>query len=383
MDEAHEMVVGWMREADMSAHVDEMGNLIGHYAGCEEGSPRWLLGSHLDTVPNAGKYDGALGVLLAIEVVSQLAGQKLPFAIEVIGFSEEEGVRFKTPYLGSRAIAGTFDPRSLDLLDPNGISMTQSLRHFGLLPDAWANARYQGDAVIGYLEAHIEQGPVLEALDAPLGIVTDIVGQSRLQVRFSGQPGHAGTLPMHLRRDALAAASEWVLCVEATAMSKEGLVATVGSLEVHPNTPNVVAGKAVCSLDVRHASDAVREAAVEELLLAAHDLSTRRGLKFEVLGRSSQKAVPMDEQLRARLQSACDSMGVTAPEMASGAGHDAAIMAALCPCAMLFLRTPGGASHCPEEAVNLDDVALALQAMHSFLLSLNIPTGEHFESSTF
>lgn len=384
MNDAHELVAGWMREAAMMPHVDEMGNLLGYMASSSGVSSKtWLLGSHLDTVPNAGKYDGALGVLLAIETVSLLRDHVLPFALQVIGFSEEEGVRFKTPYLGSRAIAGTFDPQLFELCDANGISMGQALRHFGLVAEDWEEARYYSSAVAGYLEAHIEQGPMLESLGAPLGIVTDIVGQSRLQVRFSGQSGHAGTLPMHLRRDALAAASEWVLVVEAMAGAKEGLVATVGSLDVRPNTPNVVAGEAICSVDVRHASDAVRETAVEELLLAARDLSTRRGVKFEVLGRSSQKAVPMDTSLRTRMQSACDELGVRAPAMVSGAGHDAAIMATLCPCAMLFLRTPGGASHCPEEAVNLDDVALALQAMHSFLVSLTNPIGELNESPTF
>ncbi|BCM93909.1 N-carbamoyl-L-amino-acid hydrolase [Abditibacteriota bacterium] len=385
MDEAHEMVVGWMREAALTPHVDEMGNLIGHYPANETNAngKKWLFGSHLDTVPNAGKYDGALGVLLAIEVISQLQGQPLPFAIEVIGFSEEEGVRFRTPYLGSRAIAGTFDPNLLSLLDHNGVSMAQALRHFGLAPEGWEHARYQSDSILGYLEAHIEQGPLLETLDAPLGIVTDIVGQSRLQVRFKGQSGHAGTQPMNLRRDALTAASEWVLAVESLGGATEGLVATVGSLDVGPNTPNVVAGETVCSLDVRHPNDSARESAVEKLLATASDIATRRNINFEILARSSQKAVPMDTQLREQLQAACDGLSVNAPEMVSGAGHDAAIMAMLCPCAMLFLRTPGGASHCPEEAVDLDDVALALEAMHSFLLSLSPETGELIESPTF
>ncbi len=385
MDGAHETVVGWMREAALTPHVDEMGNLIGHYSASAESSDdkKWLFGSHLDTVPNAGKYDGALGVLLAIEVVSQLQGKRLPFAIEVIGFSEEEGVRYKTPYLGSRAIAGTFIPQHLSLLDANGVSMAGALRQFGLTPDGWEHARYESDTVLGYLEAHIEQGPALEALGAPLGIVTDIVGQSRLQVRFRGQSGHAGTQPMKLRRDALTAASEWILAVEALGTATDGLVATVGAIDVGPNTPNVVAGETVCSLDVRHASDTVRENAVERLLAIASEIAMRRNIHVEVLARSSQKAVPMDAHLRGHLQAACKELGIEAPEMASGAGHDAAIMATLCPCAMLFLRTPGGASHCPEEAVDVDDVALALETMHSFLISLAQEKGELIESPTF
>jgi allantoate deiminase len=413
MGEAHELVAGWMREARMTPRVDELGNLIGHYpvgetaivsglssqvtelspqvdglspevsgflpkvaglspevAALSEKGAVFLLGSHLDTVPNAGKYDGALGVLLAIEVVSLLEGQRLPFAIEVIGFSEEEGVRFKTPYLGSRALAGTFDPALLELRDDQGLSMRQVLRGFGLVPEDWPRARHQSEDIRGYLEAHIEQGPVLESLGAPLGIVTDIVGQSRLRVRFAGQAGHAGTLPMNGRRDALAAASEWVLLVENLAGQTPGLVATVGALDVHPNTPNVVAGEVVCSLDVRHADDETREKAVERLLEAARGIAARRGMEVEVVARASQNAVPMNPQLREHLREACDELGVFAPEIASGAGHDAAIMATLCPCAMLFLRTPIGASHCPEEDVLAEDVARALGAMSEFLRAL-------------
>ncbi|RYX83546.1 allantoate amidohydrolase [bacterium] len=384
MAQANEMVANWMSEATMTPRVDELGNLIGHYGAREKSptAPKLLFGSHLDTVPNAGKYDGMLGVLLAIEVVSLLQGQHLPFAVEVIGFSEEEGVRYKTPYLGSRAIAGTFDSYLLGLLDSNGISMSQALHQFGLPPEAWQNARYDSAGIIGYLEAHIEQGPLLEALDAPLGIVTDIVGQSRLQLRFMGQSGHAGTLPMQWRRDALVATSEWILAVESFGNVTDGLMATVGTINVGPNTSNVVPGETICSLDVRHANDAVRETAVDGLLAMASRIAAQRGIGFEVLARSNQNAVPMDSRLRSLLQRACDKTGVHAPEMVSGAGHDAAVMATLCPCAMLFLRTPGGASHCPEEAVLVDDVALALEAMHSFLLSIARETGEHFESPT-
>lgn len=403
MGEAHELVAGWMREARMTPRVDEIGNLIGHYPAGEIAqatraalevadspsksagfAPRgdssslegaglfgegtvFLLGSHLDTVPNAGKYDGALGVLLAIEVVSLLDGERLPFAIEVIGFSEEEGVRFKTPFLGSRALAGTFDPALLELRDDQGLSMRQVLRGFGLVPEDWPRARHQNANIWGYLEAHIEQGPVLESLGAPLGIVTDIVGQSRLRVRFAGQAGHAGTLPMNGRRDALAAASEWVLLVENLAGQTPGLVATVGALDVHPNTPNVVAGEVVCSLDVRHADDETRETAVERLLEAARGIAARRSIEVEIVARAGQNAVPMNPQLRKRLREACDESGVFAPEIASGAGHDAAIMATLCPCAMLFLRTPSGVSHCPEEDVLAEDTALALGTMSEFL----------------
>ncbi len=380
MDAAHEMVAGWMREAGMTPHVDEMGNLIGHFPSVHntEDAPLFLFGSHLDTVPNAGKYDGMLGVLLAIEVVETLGARPadLPFALEVIGFSEEEGVRFRTPYLGSRALAGTFDAAFLELKDKNGISMRQAMRHFGLVPDEWRAARHTSTSannsqqIVGYFEAHIEQGPFLEALGAPLGIVTSIAGQSRVRVRFSGQSGHAGTCPMPLRRDALAAASEWVLAVEALGQKSPGLVATVGILEVDSAASNIVPGEVMCSLDVRHGIDGTRETAVETLLQTARDLCARRGVGFEKLSHADQNAVPMDKTLLNHLKTACEALQLSAPEMVSGAGHDAAIMASLAPCAMLFLRTPGGASHCPEEAVALEDVALAIESMKSFLIEV-------------
>lgn len=387
MHEVNTIVAAWMQEAGMTTCVDEMGNLVGHLpepSGTSfDGDAVWLIGSHLDTVPNSGKYDGVLGVLLGIEVVSLLRSYKLPFAVEVIGFSEEEGVRFKTPYFGSRALAGTFNPSYLDLLDGNGTSMRDAMLAFGLVPEDWYKANFQSRDVLGYLEIHIEQGPLLEALDAPLGIVTDIVGQSRLQLRFRGQAGHAGTQPMNLRRDALAAASEWVLAVEKLGQETDGLVATVGFLNNSPNTPNVVPREVVCTLDVRHAGDEAREFAVEELLATAQTIGARRHVAFEVLARSGQEAVPMNALLRSHLRAACEPLGVLAPEMASGAGHDAAIMATLCPCAMLFVRTPGGASHCPEEAVTLEDVALALQAMHGFFERITHQSGEPIESRTF
>ncbi len=390
MHDAHRMVSGWMREAGMTVRIDEMGNLIGHYAARAASdalsaasdapdasqTPVLLLGSHLDTVPNAGKYDGILGVVLGIETVAALHGERLPFAVEVIGFSEEEGVRFKTPYLGSRAIAGSFDAAVLNLRDAGGTTMAQSLRDFGLEPDNWPRAACDASRVLGYLEAHIEQGPVLEERGVALGIVSDIAGQSRLQVRFSGEAGHAGTLPMHGRRDALTAASEWVLEVENRARRTLGLVATVGSLTVAPNTPNVVAAQVTCSLDVRHAQNSVRESAVAKLVAGAHAIAERRDVGFEILSRNAQPAVPMNDVMRRDLQRVCESLGVAAPTVVSGAGHDAAVLASLCPCAMLFLRTPGGASHSPLEAVLIQDVALALHAMHGFLLETARNGGE-------
>lgn len=367
---AHELIGAWMREAGMTTRVDDLGNLIGHYAGASEDAPLFLLGSHLDSVPNAGKYDGVLGVLLAIEAVAALDGARLPFALEVLGFSDEEGIRYGTPYLGSRALAGTFDEALLQGRDEREISMRDAIVAFGLDPD-WRGVSYAARKVAGYLETHIEQGPVLESEGAPLGIVSAIAGQSRWRVRFFGQAGHAGTLPMHFRRDALAAASEWILAVEATARQSQGLFATVGMLTIDAGAANVVPGEVECSLDVRHANDGARGDAVAELLDAAQEIALRRGVEIETRRKSEQSAVPMNTRLRAHLATAVAQLGVAAPSIVSGAGHDAVIISALCPVAMLFLRTPGGASHCPDEAVWPADVELALRALSGFLALLS------------
>lgn len=366
---SHKLMSGWMREAGLEARVDAVGNLIGR-AGT--GNQVFIVGSHLDSVPNAGKYDGILGVMLALEAVSQvvLARPDLPLSLEVIGFGDEEGVRFGTPYLGSRAVAGSFDESLLDLRDQDELSLRQALQSFGRDPQAWPDARYEARRVAGYFEAHIEQGPALEHLQAPLGIVSAIAGQSRLRVRFAGQAGHAGTLPMNHRRDALAAASEWILQVESHAAQTDGLVATVGRLEIEPNTRNVVAGEVVAALDVRHQDDMTRREAVEAMLEAAREVSQRRGLSCEMLSHDEQSAVPMDDLARARLAQAATFEGIEAPTLVSGAGHDAVIMAGIAPVSMLFLRSPGGKSHCPEEAVDAADVALALRVMQRVLHSV-------------
>jgi allantoate deiminase len=283
--------------------------------------------------------------------------------VEVIGFSEEEGVRYAAPYLGSRAMAGTFDPALLQRRDANGISMAEAIESFGL-DSNWQSAGRDPDGILAYLEAHIEQGPVLERLDQPLAVVTAIAGQSRYRVRFRGQPGHAGTLPMAGRQDALAAASEWILAVEKAGGETEGAVATVGSVTVTPNAGNVVPGEVLCSLDVRHARDEVRLPLVEQLLDTAEAIAARRGIACETELVSRQNAVPMDSEMCQLLHEAA---GELVPGLVSGAGHDAAIMAGLVPAGLLFLRNPGGLSHCPEESVTLDDVAEALDAIWRFV----------------
>ncbi|HLJ93470.1 MAG TPA: Zn-dependent hydrolase, partial [Gemmataceae bacterium] len=315
-------------------------------------------------------FDGVLGVLLGIAAVQALGGRRLPFAVEVLGFSEEEGIRYRVPYLGSLATAGRFDLMLLERIDAHAVTLAEAIRAFGLDPAQIPMAAYPRQRILGYLEAHVEQGPVLEKLNLPVGIVAAIVGHSRLWASFQGNAGHAGTLPMEDRHDALAAAAEFVLEVERLARSVDGLRATVGALTVKPGAVNVVPGLATFSLDVRHADDAVRQRAVAQLLDQAEDLARKRGVRFHMEHIEQQPAVKADPRLTKMLVAAVETMGFPAMHMVSGAGHDAAVMASLTPMTMLFLRSPGGVSHHPDEAVVPGDVQVALEVMVNFLFCL-------------
>ncbi|MER3444294.1 MAG: Zn-dependent hydrolase, partial [Meiothermus sp.] len=279
MRQVHAYLKEWMERLGMSVWVDPIGNLRGYYPANKPTAPRLLLGSHLDTVPNGGAYDGALGVVLAIAVLEALGGRRLGYGVEVIGFSEEEGVRFGVPFLGSRALVGRADATLLALKDAQGVSVAQAVRDFGLEPEHVREAALQGE-VLGYLEFHIEQGPVLESLEYPLGLVEAIVGQSRLEVSFRGKANHAGTTPVHLRRDALAGAAEWIGLVEREAWGEPGLVATVGQIQALPGAGNVIPGEVRCSLDVRHTFDEVRTRSVAHLVTRAQQVAQRRGLEL-------------------------------------------------------------------------------------------------------
>ena len=369
MRDVHAHLRGRMEALEMTAHVDAAGNLRGLWRPAGAGAHRFMLGSHIDTVPDAGAFDGVLGVTLAVELVGIAQELELPLAIEVVAFSEEEGVRYGTPFLGSRAVAGRFDTALLTLTDAEGISMEAAMRAFGLDPGLIGEAAMDADA-IGFLEIHIEQGPVLEAEALRLAAVTAIVGQTRLNLTFGGQANHAGTTPMRMRRDALAAAAEWITAVEALALKTDGLVATVGRVSVEPNAGNVVPGVAQVSLDLRHTHDATRVASVEELVARAGAIAERRRLSLERTDRLDQPAVPMDERLTAILTGAMEAAGYPAKTIPSGAGHDAMVMAARVPAAMLFLRSPGGISHHPSETVLEEDVEAALHAGREFLLRL-------------
>jgi allantoate deiminase len=352
MARANELVGGWMRKAGMEVRSDAVGNLIGRREGEVPGTPALVLGSHLDTIVDAGRYDGPLGVLAAVAVVERLRSVPLPFAVEVIGFADEEGVRFGTAYLGSSAVAGRWDPDWDALV---GVDAAEAAR----CPDE----------LLGYCELHIEQGPVLEARGAPLGVVTAIAGQSHAEVVFDGEAGHAGTVPMAARRDAFAAAAEWALVVERVARATAGLVATVGEVVVQPGSRNVIPARAQLSLDARHGDDGVREAAVAALREAADALAATRGVTVQWRARASMAAVLLDPALTERLATAVAAAGLAVERLPSGAGHDAAMMATLAPAAMLFVRCRGGISHHPDESVEEADVAAALDALERFVLT--------------
>jgi allantoate deiminase len=369
MRDCHREVSSWMKALGMNVSMDAVGNLRGFYAGTSLRAPRILIGSHLDTVPNAGAFDGILGVVVAIGLVESLEGRKLPFGIEVVGFSEEEGVRFGVPFIGSRALVGRVDEELLGRKDEHGQSVRKAIQDFGLNPNEISKAALSDD-VLGYVEFHIEQGPVLESLGRPLGVVEAIVGQNRLEFTFSGQANHAGTTPMNLRHDALTAAAEWIVAIENLARRTPGIVATVGFVEAKPGATNVIVGEARATLDIRHASDRARTESLDELIRQAESIGTRRGVTVKWRTLLSQHAVAMDPFLTGQIAQAIQRAGCEPHRMASGAGHDAMILAEKIPAAMVFLRTPGGISHDPAESAHLDDVAKALECGHYLLTQL-------------
>ncbi len=366
---------------NMETSIDAAGNLHALYRGTVPNARRLIIASHLDTVPQAGAYDGILGVVLGYALIEALGGRRLSYDVEVIGFSEEEGVRFGVPFLGSRALAGTFSPDLLAITDRESISVGQAIIDFGLNPDEIAKAAYS-KPVMAYLEFHIEQGPVLESLLLPLAIVEAIAGQSRFMVCFTGQANHAGTTPMALRRDALAGAAEWTLEVERVGQATPCLVATVGRLLVPSGAGNIVPGRVEASLDVRHADDRVRLAAVQSLLDVGRQIAQKRGLQFDATPLLDQAAVPCDPHLMTLLHRSLSLAGYAPHTMASGAGHDAMVLAPCFPTAMLFLRSPGGISHHPSETVLPGDVAAAIETGLHFLNelgkgNLNATLGQH------
>jgi allantoate deiminase len=366
---ANDLVIAWMREAGMQVHLDHIGNVVGRYEGERPGLPCLMMGSHLDTVRDAGKYDGMLGVITPIECVAALndAGKRLPFALEVIGFGDEEGVRFGTTLLGSRAIAGTFDPAVLEVKDAEGTTVREALRNFGLDPARIGETAHKKSEVLAYAELHIEQGPVLEAEGLPVGVVSAINGFSRLRATLGGLAGHAGTVPMNLRRDALAGAAECVLAVERIAKGDPELVGTVGRMEVRPGAINVIPGEVVFTVDVRAPRDPLRTQAVALVAEAIQEIAKARRLrvsieKLQEMGVSA--CAPWLMELMAR---AVAAEGVALRRLPSGAGHDGMAIQALTDIAMLFVRCKDGISHNPAEAITEDDAGMGARVLYRFI----------------
>ncbi|MFH5070000.1 allantoate amidohydrolase [Enterobacter cloacae complex sp. 2024EL-00215] len=371
--QANQLVGQWMSQAGMTVWQDSVGNICGRYEGEQEGAPAVLLGSHLDTVRNAGRYDGMLGVLTAIEVVDSLHQQekRLAQAIEIVGFCDEEGTRFGITLLGSRGLTGTWPESWLDKCDANGVSVAQAMVLAGLDPARVPLAARNKDDFSAYLELHIEQGPCLEQQRLALGVVEAINGARRLNCRFTGEAGHAGTVPMAHRKDALAASAEWMVMIESTTLQHGGnLVATVGELRCLPGAVNVIPGEVALSLDIRGPQDAPLDVLLNTLLAQAQTIATRRGLSFSAEEFYRIAATPCDAHLQTRLGEAVAAVQGRTVSLPSGAGHDAIAMAERWPVGMLFVRCKGGVSHHPAESVMAEDVAQAIDAFTRAVTSL-------------
>jgi len=366
----------WMRSAGLAVEIDAVGNVVGRYAGAANASRTLMVGSHYDTVTNAGQFDGRLGILIALVVAEHLhcTGRRLPFHLEVIGFSEEEGVRFSAPYLGSSAIAGSFDETVLDRHDANGVSLATLLREEGVDVTAIRKLARRPETLRGYLEVHIEQGPVLLQNDLPVGIVTSIAASARFRVTIRGVVGHAGTVPMSLRHDAAAAAAEIVLAVERRCAEGPNLVGTVGQLVVPHGIINVIPGYCELSLDIRAGDDASHAAAIADILAAICQIAERRGVIAEVAKIAHHAAVSCAPQIQSALARAVSRNGIEPFYLASGAGHDGEMFAGVTDIGMLFVRCGnGGISHSPRETVTAADVDIAARILLDAILNLDQP----------
>ncbi len=355
---AADLILSWMREAGMAAHLDAIGNVCGRYEGEKAGLPCLMLGSHYDTVRDAGKWDGPLGLLTAISCVADLnrRGRRLPFAVEVVGFADEEGVRFASTLLGSRAVAGTFVESALNARDRDGTSMREAMVTFGLDPNHIGAAARTRRELHAYVELHIEQGPVLEQQDLAVGVVTAIAGATRLAARLTGMAGHAGTVPMALRNDALAGAAECICMIEEFCKTDEaGLVGTVGYIDAMPGATNVIPGLVSFTLDIRAPSDPHRKMAVADIVRRIEAIAKRRNLLLQLDVTHENRTVPCAPWLKAQVASAVTGEGYAVFELPSGAGHDGMAMIDIADVAMIFVRCRGGISHNPAEHVETAD----------------------------
>ena len=355
---AADLLMTWMVDAGMSAHLDAIGNVCGRYEGERPGLPCLMLGSHYDTVRDAGRWDGPLGLITAISCVADLhrRGRRFPFAIEVTGFADEEGVRFASTLLGSRAVAGTFNERVLASRDSAGISMREALVQFGLDPDHIGAAARVRSELLAYVELHIEQGPVLEARGLPVGVVSAIAGATRLAARLTGMAGHAGTVPMELRRDALAGTAEMITKIEELCLTDgRGLVGTVGYIHAMPGATNVIPGQVHFTIDLRAPTDTHRNRAVTDIVRQIEAIAKRRKLELRLDVTHENRTVPCEPWLKTQVAEAVAAEGYPVFELPSGAGHDGMAMVDIADVAMIFVRCRGGISHHPDEHVEVGD----------------------------
>jgi hydantoinase/carbamoylase family amidase len=365
-------IAAWMREAGLQVHVDAVGNVVGRYAAADPGAKTLITGSHFDTVRNGGRFDGRLGILLPIAVIDDLnrRGERLPYHLEVIAFAEEEGVRFKSSFLASSALVGVFDMALLDRADADGVTMRAAMRAAGLPGDEAAIAALARDParLAGYIEVHIEQGPVLLDRGLPLGVVTSIAGSVRMSATVTGVAGHAGTTPMSMRRDAAAAAAEMILAVERRCSEAATLVGTVGMLGVPNGATNVIAGRCEFSIDIRAGDDATRDAAVDDVVRELNAIARRRGVSLELAQTMRVPCAPCSPRLMDLLERCIARAGAVPLRLPSGAGHDAMILQRVTDVCMLFVRCgDGGISHNPRETMTVEDADLAARTFLEFL----------------
>lgn len=373
MEHAIHLVAGWMREAGLETSEDTVGNLLGRSPS--SAGPIFLLGSHLDTVRNAGRFDGTLGVILGIEAVEILRSAKvtLPFSLAVAAFADEEGVRFQNAYIGSKAFCGLLTPQDLLKVDREGKTMLEVIEQWCGHKFSLPGPKFRRDELAGYLEVHMEQGPVLESEGLALGVVSAIAGQLRCLLTWTGKASHAGTTPVGLRRDALAGAAEFIRSLDKASEKFPGLMAAVGRLTVEPNVSNVIPGRVIHTLDARHQSDSVLNEAGEWIERRANEIAKSLRLDFRWEVRLAAPARKCDELLSRRLLDAVTKVTATSRILPSGAGHDAAILSQLCPAAVLFVRCRDGLSHHPDEFVSEKDIGMALQGAIEFLRSWEAP----------
>ncbi len=369
---ANDQVAEWMKAAGLTVQEDQIGNIIGRFEGIENDAPAIMMGSHLDTVVKAGKYDGMLGVLCALAAVEHFAkrGERLPFALEVVGFADEEGVRYHSTYLGSKAITGKLDVAELDRIDGEGISMRNALIQFGKDPEQLHTAKRQASDLRGFIEVHIEQGPVLERENLPVGVVTSIAGATRLAVQLHGEAGHAGTVPMHLRRDTLCAAAESICAIERICKADPELVGTVGRIDADPGASNVIPGHTTFTVDVRSPSDEKRLRAIDEIKHHILNAAASRGVEAQIEQPHAEPSIDCDADISRIMAEAVGNHCTSVQWIPSGAGHDTAAMLEMTPSGMLFVRCKGGISHHPDESIEAEDGAIAIKVLIETLQKL-------------